>query len=284
MLRIFIYYCNLLPSTVKHATYIGVTTPCCWASVSGESPVTIIAWKLKIAWLAHLLENQNFSEAMKTFSCAKYLQHRNTSNLDMQNSNILTPFGSIWNLLFTFLISKHHESTLWPDSLRAPMTKAESFRTRHSKAMKPAKIRSFSASHTSATDLQLQRAIGFGWVEWRSWALQGLIAFLDAFRHSSPAPSLYFSNVPPLSRAVPLGSFCLLGWLKWHLFSCHLFLASRWKATICKGQHLEGQCRAPLPNPAQTPGLMNPPKQIDEEKRSSTSGSCGSFATTCHET
>lgn len=99
-------------------------------------------------------------------------------------SHCLDPFGITFSLS-NFKVSRNHlefiipprshllsifsqeQRTLWPDSLRAPMTKAESFRTRHSKAMKPAKIRSFSASHISATD-----AIGFGWVEWRSWALQ----------------------------------------------------------------------------------------------------------------
>lgn len=63
----------------------------------------------------------------------------------------------------------------------------------------------------------------------------------------------------------------------WHLFSCHLFLASRWKAAIRKGQHLEGQCRAPLPNPGVTNTGFDESSQTDWwRKKSST---CGSFAT-----
>ena len=61
--------------------------------------------------LAHL-ENKKFSEAMKTFSCAKYLQHRNTSNLYMQNSKNTHTVWIHLESIVPFLISIYHKINL----------------------------------------------------------------------------------------------------------------------------------------------------------------------------
>ena len=139
--------------------------------------MTIIAWKLKTCAFGKQKILRSYEDLLmcQIFAASTYFKSRHAEL--KKYSHRLDPFG-ICLYLSNFKVSQNQlefiipprshllsifcqeQSTLWPDSLRAPMTKAESFRTRHSKAMKPAKIRSFSASHISATD-----AIGFGWVE-----------------------------------------------------------------------------------------------------------------------